>query len=96
MHNIGQLTTDFDDGFFIETEASRELPYLNNFINAITYEVSLTRTTYRRRVDSFLDILGEIGGLFGALTPFFSALILVFHHRSEFMHIAVELFDEEE
>ena len=38
--NLGQMTMEFDDGFRIERRPNRELPYRNNFQNAVTFEMS--------------------------------------------------------
>ena len=37
--------------------------------------MSLSRYEYTRTVYSFMDFLGDIGGLFSALGPFFGTLI---------------------
>jgi len=50
------------------------MPYLNSFQNAVTYEMSLTKNQYYRRVYSILDFASEIGGIF---TTFGSAFLLI-------------------
>lgn len=74
LFNIGQLLTEKEHGFFISAQPSRELPYKNLFHNAITFEVTLTNTMYVRRVYNFLELVGDLGGLFGAVWPLFSLL----------------------
>lgn len=39
--NIGSLQTEKNFGYKVNTIPSRDLPYQNNFHNAITYEMSL-------------------------------------------------------
>ena len=38
--NFGELRVDKDEGYEIERSSTRELPYPNNYWNAVTYEVS--------------------------------------------------------
>ena len=90
--NIGQLMTDYDSGFYIEPQAARDLPYQNRFQNSITFEISLNRTSYYRRVQSTLDVLGALGGLFGAISPIFMLVVRAFHYRGEYMYLIGELF----
>ena len=52
------------DGFEVLLKNKRILSYDNSFQNSITFELSLTRHEYTRKVYSFLDYLGEIGGIF--------------------------------
>jgi len=61
--------TDQEQAFFVEQDASRLLPYDNLMMNAVTYEMSLDQRVFIREVFTFLDLLGDLGGLFGALTP---------------------------
>ena len=60
--------------------------------NAITFELSLDRTVLKRRVYGWLDLLGELGGLFGALSPLCLGLVRVFHYRSVYMYVTKEMF----
>ena len=61
--------TDQEKAFFVEQDASRLLPYVNLMQNAVTYEMSLDQRVFIREVFTFLDLLGDLGGLLGALTP---------------------------
>ena len=56
--------------------------YGKQFQNAITYEISSNRHVHTRKVLTFFDRLAVVGGLAGALVPFFSALVVTFHYRS--------------
>ena len=79
QYNFGNILLDEEDGFQIEETASaRTLPYKNQYWNAITYELSLTRLEYTRTVYSFMDFLRDLGGLFGAISPIFGFIVSVF------------------
>ena len=67
-----------NDGFTIERLSTREMPYNNLMMNAVTYEMSWDRHLHTRRVISLLDRLSAIGGLFGALTPIFACMVGLF------------------
>ena len=67
------------------------MPYKNNFWNSITYELSLTRLSYKRIVYSFLDFLGDIGGLFGAITPAFGFIVSLFMYRGGMMSLTTKM-----
>ena len=54
--------------------------------------MSLTLTSYIRRVYSIMDVIGDIGGLLGAFAPICIAIVRIFHHRSAYMFLAGELF----
>ena len=73
--NIGDMRKDVEDGFDLEVTETRLMPYKNSFQNSITFEMSLSRNEYTRTVYSFMDFLGDLGGLFSALGPFFGTLI---------------------
>ena len=90
--NMGGLFKEQKKGFFIESLPARELPYLNLFHNSITFEISLTNTVYYRRVYSVMDLLGDLGGLLGALMPISFVIVKIFHYRSSYMHITGEMF----
>ena len=53
------------------------MQYSNNFLNAITFEISLDKRAYFRKVYNLLDIAGEMGGLSTALRYFSILVILV-------------------
>ena len=64
-------------GFDIEITQTRTLPYKNQFWNAITYELSLTREKYTRTVYGFFDFLRDLGGLFSAISPIFGVTVSI-------------------
>ena len=69
--NVGFTEEDNFNGFKIEKKEIRQLSSSTdkNVINGITYEMSATRLEYTRTVYSILDLLSDVGGLFGALMP---------------------------
>ena len=75
---MGDLSTDYEKGFDLETVFLRNIPYNNLFWNTITYEMNQTRIEYTRIVYGFFDFLGELGGLFGAIQPLFALLVAIF------------------
>lgn len=71
------MRKDEEDGFDLEVTETRLLPYKNSFQNSITFEMSLKRREVTRTVYSFMDYLGDLGGLFSALGPFFGTLVAI-------------------
>lgn len=88
---IGDLMQESDKGFSLREEARRFLPYVQPFQNAITFEVSLTRSLYQRTVYSAMDLLSDIGGLFGALKPICFTLVLVFQYYGAYSFVMSDL-----
>ena len=41
--SLGTITLEAENGFFIQRKVSREMPYPNQFHNAVTYELSQTQ-----------------------------------------------------
>jgi len=54
---------------------------------AITYELNRDLTIIRRQVFTFLDWLGAIGGLAGALKALFGLLIIVFQYKASIAYV---------
>ena len=71
-------------GYEILKHPSRELPYKNKFWNAITFEVSLDQRKYFRRVYALADLLSDLGGLSGALSPLCYAVVLSCQYRGSY------------
>ena len=61
-------------------------------MNAITYELSTSKSVYYRQVYAVLDWLRDIGGLYGALSGICIALVFAFQFRSSNMFLMTELF----
>ena len=85
--SVTSLETEVEKSFDIETTQIRNIPYRNQFWNIITYEMNQTRIEYKRFVYSLIDLLGEIGGLFGAIMPLFTFLVTIFQFRGTFMNL---------
>lgn len=78
IFNVGGLLDEKENAYFVENSQNRLLPYNNNIQNAITFEISLTERSLIRTVYTFLDLLKDIGGLFGALAPLCTMLVALF------------------
>ena len=70
----------------------RVMPYKNQFHSAITYELSSTNIKYYRQVYSFLDWLGNIGGLYGAVSTIFGSIVFIFQFSGTNMFLMAEMF----
>ena len=84
--NFGSYFLDEEDGFSTEIVEKRSMPYANTFQNAITYELSLHRKEYNRRVYNFLDFLGDLGGLMAIIGKVFVPLVAILTYRGD-MHM---------
>mmetsp|Transcript_4913 Transcript_4913/g.6517 ORF Transcript_4913/g.6517 Transcript_4913/m.6517 type:complete len:95 (-) Transcript_4913:695-979(-) len=71
---------------------NRELPYENNWHNALTLEMSLTRKDYYRRVYSGLDLAADLGGLFSAISPFFKIALDILNLYSSYQFVMGDVF----
>ena len=65
--DIGNFLQENEEGFDVETEISRTLPYDNRFWFAITFEVSSAQYEITRTVYTIMDLLKDVGGLFTAI-----------------------------
>ena len=90
--NIGGLMTEHHYGFFNARLANRELPYPNDFLNAITFEMNLGKKVYFRRVYSSLDFFADIGGLFAACRVACLAILMLSNYYSSYQFIMHDLF----
>ena len=66
--------------------------YKNKFQNAVTYEMSLDKKIYIREVYTLLDLMGDLGGLFGALTPLFAAIVKLCQYEGAYQFIMHDMF----
>ena len=94
--NVAGLFTHFDSGFQYLQMPMRTLPYTNNMQNAVTFEMNLTKKMYYRSVYSSLDFISDIGGLFGALMPLFTAILTIFNFYASYQFIMHDLFTTRE
>ena len=90
--NIGGLMTEHHYGFFNARMANRELPYPNDFHNALTFEMNLGKKVYFRRVYSSLDFFADIGGLFAAIRVTCLAILMLTNYYSSYQFIMHDLF----
>lgn len=66
--------------FEIEPRPTRSLPYINNFQNSITYEISLHQFRFVRRVQTVLDLVAELGGLFTSISRIFLVILALINY----------------
>lgn len=59
---------------------------------AITYEFKRDLQVIRRKVYGFLDWMGDIGGLAGALHASFTAAIIVFQYKAVISYVSNHVF----
>ena len=76
----------------MKSKQMRVMPYKNQFHSAITYELSSTNIKYYRQVYSFLDWLGNIGGLYGAVSTIFGSIVFIFQFSGTNMFLMTEMF----
>ena len=61
------------------------MPYDRPFMNAVTYEVSATRDFNERKIYTVLDLVSDVGGLFGGLSPICFLLVSVFQYHGSYI-----------
>ena len=59
---------------------------------AITYEFARDLQLIRRKVYGFLDWMGDIGGLAGALHATFTAAIIIFQYKAVINYVSNHVF----
>ena len=81
------------DGFFSENKPTRTLNYEdNNFLNAVTFEVSTDHTVYKRKVYNILEFLSKLGGLFGAFAKVCIIFISIVNFFGAYQFLMAETF----
>lgn len=90
--DIGNLYQSDIDGFSFNRSPNREINRADLVQTSITYELSLDRKNYKRRVYSFVDFLSDIGGLFNSFKLLSLALVMVFQYQSSYIFIMHDLF----
>lgn len=70
----------------------RMYDYDDNVQLAITYEFKRDLLVIRRKVYGFLDWMGDIGGLAGALHATFAAAIIVFQYKAVISYVSNHTF----
>ena len=94
--NLGELTLKSQSGFINTQVPNRVLNFQNNMLNAVTFELSLSLDVYERQVFSLLDILSDIGGLYGSLKVIFYIVITFFQWNGHHMYLMKDMFNAEE
>ena len=61
----------------------------------ITYELSLSKIMYERKVYNYLDFLGSIGGLFTALLKIMGMFVIVFQYRGGYFLLMNDSLDDQ-
>ena len=79
---LGELHTENENIFKIVTDTPRPLESKDAVHMIISYELSLDRTLIQRNVFSFLDWLGDVGGLLEILFIFYSLIYQVYHYQT--------------
>ena len=77
---LGELHTENDNIFKIVADTPRPYEFEDAVHMTIAYELSLDRTLIQRNVFSFLDWLGDVGGLLEILFIFYSLIYQVYHY----------------
>ena len=93
---FGDLTLKSQTGFINTQVPNRVLNFQNNILNAVTFELSLSLDVYERQVFSLLDILSDIGGLYGSLKVIFYIVITFFQWNGHHMYLMKDMFNAEE
>ena len=72
-------------GFVIDHEATSEtfMEYAG-VQTMISYELSTVQINYYRQIDTVLDLLASLGGLFSALSLIFYSIVCVFHFNGSY------------
>ena len=74
--------------FKVANGAIRLYDFDDNVQLAVTYELSRDLRIIRRSVYSILDLLGDIGGLAGALRALFSFAVIIFQYKAVISYIS--------
>ena len=74
--------------FKMTTGALRLYDFDDNVQLAITYELDRDLRIIRRTVYSLLDLLGDIGGLAGALRALFIITVTIFQYKAVISYVS--------
>lgn len=67
------------------------MPYPNRIQNSITFELSLTEMSVIRTVYTYLDLLKDVGGLFGALAPLCTMFVTICQFEGSFQLVMADM-----
>ena len=83
-------------GFIIDHEATAETFMEDAGVQTmISYELSTVQINYYRQLDTILDLLSSLGGLFSALSLIFYCIVSLFHFYGSYQFIMEDLFTNE-
>ena len=74
--------------FKVTAGSLRLYDFNDNVQLAITYELNRDLRIIRRAVYSFLDLLGDIGGLAGALSALFTFIVIIFQYKAVISYVS--------
>ena len=95
IFNLGELLTENEVGYYVDNRLNREMTYIEkDFMNSITYEMSLDKHVHFRRVYSLFDWAADIGGILGAVTAICGFILYLFHSNSQYLYLMKEMFVE--
>ena len=66
-------------GFTMEQTTTSEAFYENGVQTLISFELSDVQMNYFRQIDTILDLLSSLGGLFSALSLIFYSIVSLLH-----------------
>ena len=92
--HVGDILVENLKGFKTQRMPNRELPYPNRMWNAITYELSQDQIKYYRNVYSFLDLMSDVGGLYGSISPICVTMVFFLQYRSSYQFVMNDMFVE--
>ena len=92
LFDVGEATAENNDGYMIDREPNREMPYDNRFQNAVTFEMSLSRRYFYRRIYNLLDMMSEMGGLFEMLNIFCLGIVQILQYHGVYQFLMNDLF----
>ena len=90
--DLAGLLKEKESGFFSEWTTTRQIPYLTNWRTALTFEMSVDRRVYFRKVYSTLDFLSDVGGIYSALAPILTFFLIIINFWSSYQFLMGDLF----
>ena len=79
---LGELEEIREEIITVSKNGERAYEFFDNVHTEIVFEVNLNRIQLRRRVYSLLDWVGDVGGLFEAMSVIAALLIGFYHYKT--------------
>ena len=89
---LGELFPQNKKIFSVVPGEARPYEFFDNNHVVVSFEVSLDRIKIQRFVFSFLDWLGDVGGLLEILFISFSLIYMVFHYQTFEEYLTAKLY----